>query len=117
VDHPLVTALTITAIGMTLLFLALVFFYGLMSMMMSLLHRHQTGQDTVEAPASYASDAMAKQAAAIAVALARAEIEQDEASHGSSPRASVGAMLIPSQWWALHHQRRVTAASGLRRTR
>jgi Na+-transporting methylmalonyl-CoA/oxaloacetate decarboxylase gamma subunit len=118
VDHPLATALTITLIGMTLLFLALIFFYGLTSFMMSALQRRSASQDTAEGPAGPAGDDEAMlQAAAIAVALARAEVEEEESARrpATGPAAATGT--APSPWWTLHHQRQMASPTNLRRAR
>ena len=100
---------------MTLLFLALALFYGLLSLMTRVL------QDQASAPASLveteaetgAEQAML-QAAAIAVALARAEAEQRAGPLGTPAADKVAAV---SPWWALHHQRQMTSAPNTRRVR
>jgi Na+-transporting methylmalonyl-CoA/oxaloacetate decarboxylase gamma subunit len=98
------TALAITAIGMTLLFLTLAFFYGLLSAMARFIEDRRSGSGSVAAVAPDAPDAgdaeAPLRAAAIAVALARAGAEDGAVSRGAP---SPG----PSPWWAAHHQRRL----------
>jgi hypothetical protein len=109
-------ALAITAIGMTLLFLTLAFFYGLLTLLTAAI-RDGAG---AEVPGATAGQSPAKpapggdeeggrlRAAAIAVALARAEADAGTAA----PReGSVGA------WWALHHGQRLTRSNTARRGR
>jgi Na+-transporting methylmalonyl-CoA/oxaloacetate decarboxylase gamma subunit len=122
----LTTALSITVIGMGLLFLALLLFYGLMSLMMSVLQRQRTGEE----PAGLAADAedgngttqaraaaAQARAAAVAVALARAELEQEEESTAWQAEEGAAVALAPSSWWTLHHQRQMGLRSGARRSR
>jgi Na+-transporting methylmalonyl-CoA/oxaloacetate decarboxylase gamma subunit len=119
VEHPLTTSLSITAIGMTLLFLALVLFYGLMSLMMSVLNRAQAGQGAADPHAGPKHNAAALRAAAVAVALARAEAEaeQERASWSSPTKVDMTAASAPSAWWTLHHHRQISSPSQLRRAR
>ena len=103
------TALAITAIGMTLLFLTLAFFYGLLSAMARFIEDKRSGSSSVETVAPDAGDAEAPlRAAAIAVALARAGAEERAVSRGAP---SPG----PSPWWAAHHQRRLDPNPPVRR--
>jgi Na+-transporting methylmalonyl-CoA/oxaloacetate decarboxylase gamma subunit len=105
--------------GMTLLFLALALFYGLLSLMMRVLQDRAPRQaDAIEEKREEAgTDEAMFQAAALAVALARAEIEQGPApGSGSALDEAAGRRQI-SHWWALHHQRQLTLHSNARRAR
>jgi Na+-transporting methylmalonyl-CoA/oxaloacetate decarboxylase gamma subunit len=108
------TALAITAIGMTLLFLTLAFFYGLLSAMARFIEDRRSGNsdEAVVAPDGGDADAPLR-AAAIAVALARAGAEERAVPRGAPlpPQPSPG----PSPWWAAHHQRRLGPNPGVRR--
>ena len=115
-DNSLAIALGITVIGMTLLFLALFLFYGLLSLMMKLF------EDRPPKPEAQANDEQAAmesagllQAAAIAVALARAETGPGVAPAPNlmDDRGSSGESTSP--WWSLHHQREVTRNPNVRR--
>lgn len=111
------TAVAITVVGMTLLFLTLVFFYGLMVLITRALKDPQaelehTAEDTGKVPGS--QEAMLR-AAAIGVVMARAESEQ---SSGFPPNPAEGAGADPSPtstWWMFHHQRRLRPDSKARR--
>jgi Na+-transporting methylmalonyl-CoA/oxaloacetate decarboxylase gamma subunit len=114
VDNPLIVALAITVAGMGLLFLALGFFYGLLSLISSVVR-----DGPQPAPAAEAADQAAAsgggapagaelvhRAAAIAVALARAE------SDGRPAPAPAGPVDEPlSPWSILHQGRRVSRGS------
>ena len=116
-DNPVLVALGITLAGMTLLFLALAFFYGLLTLISSALH--DGGQPSTEAeptdraagqavPDRPAGPEPALQAAAIAVALARAESE----GHPAPKPAPAGLTAEPpSPWWSLHQGQRTAAGS------
>jgi hypothetical protein len=97
-------ALAITAIGMTLLFLTLAFFYGLLSLMASVIEDRRSERNSVPVtlPAGQDEEA-ALRAAAIAVALARASAEASIVSTGAPGQAEPAPGASP--WWALHHQR------------
>ena len=107
-DNPLVVALGITVVGMTLLFLALVLFYGLLSLLTTVFEK-RAPQPQAAAPAEEAKAESethlptAAPAAAIAVALARAQV-QAPAPQGLTDTG--GDSLSP--WWSLHHQREIT---------
>ena len=112
-DSPLVVALVISAIGITLLFLALAFFYGLLSLMTSAIQDRSSASPAQEEGGP--DDNALLQAAAIAVAMARSQAER-----GSSPisRPTEDDATVPghvSPWWALHHQRQLTPGSNTRR--
>jgi Na+-transporting methylmalonyl-CoA/oxaloacetate decarboxylase gamma subunit len=116
-QNPLLVALGITLVGMTLLFLALLLFYGLLSLLMSAIRdqpRKAPARPATEQESSPGDEEGLFQAAAIAVALARAEAEQ---SPGPGPAASPAAGGQVSSWWTLHHGRRMTAGPGPWRNR
>jgi Na+-transporting methylmalonyl-CoA/oxaloacetate decarboxylase gamma subunit len=111
VDNPLIVALAITLAGMGLLFLALTFFYGLLSLISSALSERARPAATAQAveqggPDRLADAELALQAAAIAVALARAETE---VRHPPSPAGPAAEPLSP--WWNLHQGDRMAAGS------
>ena len=110
------TALAITAIGMTLLFLTLAFFYGLLSAMGSVIEDRRSGSKSVAVTPPAANDREAAlRAAAIAVALARASAEEGAASAGALLHAGPSSGTSP--WWALHHQRSLGHNPPVRRPR
>ena len=114
-DNPIIISLVVSGIGMLMLFLALVFLYGLMYLMTTLIKdRPEAGageRDKVgvwEAPPNRVGTeeqgAMRRRAAVIAVALARAEQEQ-VIPPAVPPMGGEGAVNC---WRALHHQRQLT---------
>ena len=116
-DNPLLVALAITVAGMTLLFLALAFFYGLLSLISRALHdgnetpgtakaEEQAAPDEAQLPAPPAERELMHRAAAIAVALARAE---GEARPAPVPAGVSGEPLSP--WWSMHQGSRLAAGS------
>jgi Na+-transporting methylmalonyl-CoA/oxaloacetate decarboxylase gamma subunit len=109
-ENPLATVLVITALGMGLLFLALAFFYGLLSAMARGLA--DRAPRSPQAPALRHEDSGAEEgrmlAAAVAIALARARVP----AGGPVPPAGTQA---PSAWWSLHHQKRLASGSSRRR--
>ena len=121
-ENSLVVSLTVTGIGMLALFLALVLLYGLMYGMTALIRERPKAGDGEresmgegEKKAAEEEGAMPRRAAAIAVALARAECELcatglPGAEDSASPRA-------PSPWWALHHSRQLAPHLPTRRVR
>ena len=118
-NNPLTVAAAITLAGMALLFLALTFFYGLLSLISLALHDRAPGPAPAETegqaaagqPAPAAGLEPMLRAAAIAVALARAEAE------GRPGQATAGAASETlSPWWMLHQGRRVAAGSSPWRT-
>lgn len=101
-DSPLTLALTVSGIGLLVLFAALAFLYGLMYAMTALIKdrpdvKREEPAPTVETDESAAPTA--RRAAVIAVALARAELESNPA--GPLP-AEVG-----SSPWGQYHRRRL----------
>lgn len=113
-DDPIVASLAITLIGMPLLFLALGFFYLMLSLMTArikarpLLTTESAGQ-VVDASEE---DGEMLRAAAMAVALARAEAEQGLVLSGLD-EATAGE--VTSAWWMLHHQRQLALNPNTRR--
>jgi Na+-transporting methylmalonyl-CoA/oxaloacetate decarboxylase gamma subunit len=93
-DHPLLTALTVSGIGLLALFLALLLLYGLMLLMTTLL-RECPAPEAPEATEDATQSRL--RAAAIAVALARAAEER----HPPVPAPEEG----PSPWRQVHLQR------------
>jgi Na+-transporting methylmalonyl-CoA/oxaloacetate decarboxylase gamma subunit len=127
IQNPLLTVLMITALGMGLLFLALTFFYGLLAGMARGLRDRAVPPRQEPAPASEdageeaTSPAAARwqaaglQAAAVAIALARARV-QAPLPGGAAPQAEApGGPQAPSAWWSLHHQRRLASRASRRR--
>ena len=118
-EDPLATVLIITALGMGLLFLALTFFYGLLSAMARGLKDRAPRSPRV--PATHPEDAGEEegrllatarlQAAAVAIVLARARVQ---APPPGGPAPPAGAQ-VPSAWWLLHHQKRLASGSSRRR--
>jgi Na+-transporting methylmalonyl-CoA/oxaloacetate decarboxylase gamma subunit len=113
-DNPLVTVLMITVLGMGLLFLALAFFYGLLSgMARGLKERDRPARQQPARPAAGSGEEEAQsweaarlQAAAAAIALARARVQA--AQPGPLVHLEgVGGSQAPSAWWSLHHQRQL----------
>jgi Na+-transporting methylmalonyl-CoA/oxaloacetate decarboxylase gamma subunit len=118
-DNTVVVALGITVVGMSLLFLTLVLFYGLLTLMTKVLQDQEPepGGAIEEKPTGPGTDEAMFQAAALAVALARAELDQRPGS-GSGP---VGEETTEhpqvSSWWTLHHQRQLAPNPNARRAR
>ncbi|RLC66849.1 MAG: hypothetical protein DRI48_03785 [Chloroflexi bacterium] len=110
-EHTLTTSLNITAVGMLTLFSALALLYGLMYLLTWITGlRTPTGERSdVEEPhpdnEKRRDDPSKQRVAAIAVALARAELEAEVRTNVASPAGATGKI---SPWWALHHQRRLT---------
>lgn len=113
-ENGLNAALLITAIGMTLLFLALALFYGLMSALTAVIRDRVRGDFPQAEESERAEDPML-QAAAIAVALARAEVEGGFDGAGRSWREEEVSGCQVSSWWLLHHQRHMILSANRRR--
>ena len=121
-ENSLVVSLAVTGIGMLALFLALALLYGLMYGMTALIRERPKAGDGErgsmgggEKEAAEEDGTMQRRAAAIAVALARAECElyatgPPGAEVSTGPRA-------PSAWWALHHGRQLAHHLPTRRVR
>jgi Na+-transporting methylmalonyl-CoA/oxaloacetate decarboxylase gamma subunit len=118
-ENPLVTVLMITVLGMGLLFLALAFFYGLLSAMARGLK--DRALRSPQAPATCPEDAGEEEgrslaetrlkAAAVAIALARARVQASPPGGPAPPAEALPATQPPSAWWSLHHQRRLASGS------
>ena len=111
-DDPLITALSVTGIGILVLFVALVFLYGLMYLMTEFTKdRTETGaKEKGGRGVDQQHQGMRRRAAVIAVALARAEQElggdgRPEAPGVASPRHDERGRFSP--WRAYHHQRQL----------
>ena len=108
-EDSLVTALIISAIGMTLLFLSLILFYGIISLLTAVTRDKPATPpektDSAEGQRGAPAD-RALQAAAIAIALARAEAEGEAGKASASVSLASGDRDVTS-WWSLHHQHRL----------
>jgi len=111
-DDPLMTALSVTGIGMLVLFVALVFLYGLMYLMTEFTKdRTETQAQEKRGRGGKEQHDVRRRVAVIAVALARAE--QESGGYGRpEPWHDEHGQVSP--WRAHHHQRRL-ARSLLRR--
>jgi Na+-transporting methylmalonyl-CoA/oxaloacetate decarboxylase gamma subunit len=135
-DDPLVISLAVTGAGMLMLFLALAVLCGLMYLMTWMTNIRAPIEEWPEAGAAEqgsrgaeeqrskgaeAERVMRRKAAAIAVALARAERELSS-SGSPCPIGAPGAEGVAgpwrvSPWRALHHQRQLTHNPPARRIR
>ena len=118
-DDPLTTSLVVSGIGMLLLFLALALLCGLMYLMTALIkdrpeaeEQEPRGEKRGARSEERETRLKAQRAAAIAVALARAELEM---SSSGAPEAGEASDL--SAWRAFHHQRQLTLNRSTRRAR
>lgn len=111
-DSSIANALVIALIGMSLLFVSLVFFYGLLALMTavfrdtSLADRRKTKARSGEEETGAHPEAVLR-AAAVAVALARAEAEERSGPTILAAPAEARAEKALSPWWSLHHQRQL----------
>jgi hypothetical protein len=114
----MIAALIISALGMPLLFLALAVFYGLLTLLASTIRdRQSTPPQPVEGETAPAEDEALLQAAAIAVAVARAGAEQTSSFARVEVGNGIEAASQPlSPWWTLHHQRKMIRGRNLRRS-
>ena len=114
-EDSLVTVLVISAIGMSLLFLSLVLFYGIISLLTAATSARAAAPEEravgAEAPGEAPAD-QALRAAVVAIALARAQADR---SSSSVPPASGDRDVTP--WWSLHHQHRLADKGKPRRSR
>ena len=93
-DNPITISLVVSGVGMLILFLALAFLYGLIMLMTALIKDRPTNQPTSQQtnpPTNHL-----RQAAVIAVALARAELDSV-----SLPEVEA----VPSPWQQYHRDR------------
>jgi Na+-transporting methylmalonyl-CoA/oxaloacetate decarboxylase gamma subunit len=116
-ESSLATTLVITAIGMSLLFLSLVLFYGIISLLTAVTKQRPAktwarmdGATEPKAP----PQVRALRAAAIAIALARAESEASPARHRDAVVLTPGDRTV-SPWWQLHHQHQLAEMRKSRR--
>jgi Na+-transporting methylmalonyl-CoA/oxaloacetate decarboxylase gamma subunit len=117
-ENSLATALVITAIGMTLLFLSLVLFYGIIALLTAVTREGARKPNGAAVAAEELGDAIerrALQAAAIAVSLARAEAEQSRGAFSDVPSLASGGRDV-TPWWSMHHQHRLAEKNRPRRS-
>jgi sodium pump decarboxylase gamma subunit len=109
-DQPITTALYLTVVGMSLLFVALIFLYLLMLLMTAVI-KERPAKEEKGAPASVPvpGEDSVWRAAAIAVALARTEMSQQ-------PVSPMEREDHPSPWRQYHHQRRLNENTPTRRS-
>ena len=118
-DSPITVSLVISVIGMTLLFLTLLLFYFLLTLL-GLASREQPAIEEPRATPESGSATFEEgrsQAAVLGVALARVEAQSGPAPGRSAPRG--GGRSDPrrsSPWWDLHHARRLESSSRPRRS-
>jgi Na+-transporting methylmalonyl-CoA/oxaloacetate decarboxylase gamma subunit len=130
-DNPLVISLVVTGIGMLMLFLALAILYGLMYLMTRMTSIRAVIKEGPEAGAGEQGSrgaeeqrskgaeeerVMRRRAAAIAVALARAERELGHIGTPGAEETTASPWRV-SPWRALHHQRQLTRKLPARRVR
>ena len=119
-DNPLAISLIVTGIGMAMLFLAVALLYGLMVLMTEVI-REREGREGKEGKEGReggegkegregGEEGARWRAAAIGVALARAE-------HELAATGLPGPAGTPSAWRVLHQQRQLTLSLRPRRTR
>jgi Na+-transporting methylmalonyl-CoA/oxaloacetate decarboxylase gamma subunit len=121
-ENGLFIVLMITVAGMGLLFLTLAFFYGLLSSMARGLRdragppKQARAEPAVEPGEGAPSLEEARwraaaglQAAAVAIALARARVQALPSSGPGLQAETAGSSQVPSAWWSLHHQRRLAS--------
>ncbi|MCP4538548.1 MAG: hypothetical protein GY832_15550 [Chloroflexi bacterium] len=96
-DNPIIISLVVSGIGMLMLFLALTLLYALMYLMTWITNialRPKSQPDAEE----QRMDSLKRRAAAIAVALARTELE-------SGPIISPQTKIVSSAWQQYHRHR------------
>jgi hypothetical protein len=114
-ENSLLTALTITVIGMSLLCLSLVLFYGLLSLLAGATkdrpsRASRTAETGVREGGEKGGEEALLRAAAVAIAMARAQAERTTRPEWvvAAPAGDQGAAdRQVSPWWALHHQRQM----------
>lgn len=124
-DNSLLTALIISVIGMTLLFLSLILFYGLLLLLAAIFRDKPStlpqqavgGEDAGDGGGGGGPEDARIQAAIVAVALARAEAEAATLPAVVVAPEGVAADQSVSAWWSLHHQRQITTNPDTRRSR
>lgn len=121
-DDPMNAALLISAVGMALLFLALLLFYGLIVLLGAFSPQlTSSGRDNgaghqVQGPPRTGSDSQRRAlAAAVAVALARS-VPRTPPGHAELDSSEQGTRSVaPSAWWTVYQQQRLSEDSALRR--
>jgi len=127
-DNSLVVPLTVSGVGMLTLFIALAILYGLIYLMTAVTRdRHQVEpQAHAEADMRSPKEGLRsrRRAAAIAVALARAEcarvvpsLSRQGVTTSLSRDGVTRGRELRGPWWTLHHQRRLTLRPRARRPR
>ena len=117
-DNPLVTVLVISVIGMSLLFLSLVLFYGIISLLTAVTRERSSAPPGSADGAEVRKDAPAERAlraAAVAIALARAQARGAGKARDFLTPASADRDV--TSWWSLHHQHRLVRKGKTRRPR
>jgi Na+-transporting methylmalonyl-CoA/oxaloacetate decarboxylase gamma subunit len=122
VDSSITSALMIALIGMTLLFLSLIFFYGLLSLLTAVIKDRPAPDRHTREGKSGDGEMKARpeevlRAAVVAVALARAEAEERPDLTTTSVPGAASAEPAVSPWWSLHHQRQLGVNPSPRRSR
>ena len=112
-ENPLTTSLVISAIGISLLFLSLVLFYGILSLLTAITRERAKETERQESE-EHGPEHRALQAAAIAIALARIDTALGPGSAAQAAGASAGAPDTTS-WWSVHHQQRLAREKRRRR--
>jgi Na+-transporting methylmalonyl-CoA/oxaloacetate decarboxylase gamma subunit len=124
-DNSLLTALIISLVGMTLLFLSLILFYGLLLLLAAVFKDRPAtlppqaaeAKDTGDRERHEGQDEALIRAAIVAVALARAEAEVvTRPAVVVAPEGAAAGRPV-SAWWSLHHQRQITTNPDTRRSR
>ena len=111
-DNPVTISLVVSGIGMLMLFVTLTILYGLMYLMTWATTDRTSKEETPKEQVGEVEgvDEEEWRVAVIAVALARAELEQNVVGTGD-----VGEAV--SAWRALHHQRQLARNMPVRRIR
>lgn len=124
-DESLQVALAITVIGMTLLFLSLILFWGLITLLTAVVKdkpttptQQVTAEDSGKArERAGAEETATLRAAAVAVVLARAEAEHRSGPAMAPVADGTSADRQISPWWSLHHQRQLAPNPEAKRNR
>lgn len=115
-DNSLGIALIIAAVGMSLLFLSLAFFYGLLSFLTAAVKdkpkspaQQAAGREQGKAAEGRGEEKEPRlRAAAVAIALARAEAEAGYSLAATPAMDEPPGDQPVSPWWSLHHQRQMS---------
>ena len=116
-DSPIVVSLAISVIGMTLLFLALLLFYFMLTLLAWLARERSAPERLAASPeaGSVAHEEELLQAAVLGVALARAYAQARAEPDQDAPHRDPVDARRASPWWALHHAGRLSPGSPSRR--